>query len=89
MNFLHTDIGNQSPGALVTVTLRGTEANVLLLDTVNFQSYKASRGYHYTGGHYKQSPVRLRVPHSGRWHVVVDLGGAAGSVNASVAVTPA
>jgi hypothetical protein len=37
------------------------------------------------GGHYKQSPVRLSVPHSGDWTAVV-VPGAGGTVTASVRV---
>ncbi len=36
------------------------------------------------GGLAKQMPVTLVLPHAGRWHVVVDLGGSDGRVNASV-----
>ena len=86
MQYLHTPLGERQAGDVVEVTLRGTEANVLLLDSGNLAAYRAGRRYHYRGGHYRQSPVRLPVPYPGSWHVVVDLGGSPGSVNASVRV---
>ena len=43
-----------------------------------------SYSYSYFGGRAKKSPVVLRPPHAGRWHVVIDLGGRRGTVRASV-----
>ncbi len=80
MNYTHYDLGQLSAGTVVVIGLRGTEANVQLLDGSNFASYQAGRSFRYTGGHYRQSPVRLQVPHTGHWHVAVDLGGMAGNV---------
>lgn len=86
MNFVHSDLGQVAPGGVVVVTL-GSAANVRLLDETNFRSYRARgsyRGYHM--GFYRQSPVRLRVPYAGHWHVVVDLGGYSGTIRAGVQV---
>lgn len=88
MQFLHHDLGRVEAGSTVRVTLRGTEANVLLLDSANFARYRNGGRHEYYGGHYRRSPVVLTVPHSGHWHVAVDLGGYAGRVNASVDVVP-
>lgn len=87
MNFLHTTEYLQS-GDGFKVTLN-SQANVLLLDDANFSCYKSGSRYKYCGGLAKQSPVVLRVPHGGRWHLVVDLGGYAGSVKAGVSVLKA
>jgi hypothetical protein len=62
------------------------QANVLLMDSQNFDAYKQGRDYRYFGGHAKQSPVRLVPPRPGAWHLVVDLGGYAGKVRAGVSV---
>ena len=86
MQYLDSDLGYQSAGAIVDVHLKGTEANVMLLDQTNFQHYRAQRDFRYVGGHFKQSPVVLQVPHPGHWHAVVDLGGSGGRVEASVTV---
>lgn len=84
MDFLHTEFhGGQSDVAVVTLD---SQANVMLLDDCSFQAYQRGAGYHYQGGLAKQSPVRLSPPHEGHWHVVVDLGGFAGNVRASIRV---
>ena len=62
------------------------QANVRLLDDLNFNSYKAGRQHTYYGGLAEKSPVRLSPPYAGHWHLVIDLGGYAGSVSASTIV---
>jgi hypothetical protein len=86
MTFLHNDLGRVSRGTIVVADLEGTEANVRLLDDTNFSRYKSGGQHRGLGGHYRSSPVRLVVPATGRWHVVVDLGGFAGAVRASISV---
>jgi hypothetical protein len=56
------------------------------MDSINFSSYRRGQRFRYHGGHAKRSPVLLTAPHAGHWHVVVDLGGHGGRVNASVSV---
>ncbi len=84
MNFLHYEF-DLSAGEVVEVTL-DKQANVRLLDDSNFAAYRDGRQHHYHGGLAKSSPVRLVAPHAGHWHVVVDLGGYAGTVQASARV---
>jgi len=88
MRFIHHNLGNLRGGETVMVTLKGNAANVRLLDSSNFNNYKAGRRHRFHGGHAKKSPVRLQVPRSGHWHVVVDLGGHGGQVRSSVQVLP-
>ena len=89
MNFIHSDIGQLSPGDVAVVTL-GVAANVRLLDDGNFGSYQAGRNYRgYHMGYYRRSPVRLPIPAIGHWHVVVDLGGHSGTIRAGVQVMKA
>jgi hypothetical protein len=52
----------------------------MLMDDLNFSSYRHGSSFRYHGGHAKRSPVRLAAPRAGRWHVVVDLGGYGGRV---------
>lgn len=89
MQFLHTDLGTTTAGDVVVVHLEGTEANVLLLDSVNLARYRHGDSYRYHGGHFTASPARIGVPSTGHWHVVVDLGGFGGSIRASVSVIAA
>jgi len=85
MNFLQSEV-NTAPGDIVEVNLQGNAANVMLMDATNFQNYQSGRQFTYHGGHFTRSPATLRPPHAGHWYVVVDLGGAAGRVTASVRV---
>lgn len=84
MNFLHYDL-HLGSSDVVEVRL-DKQANVRLLDAHNFGQYKAGRKHQYRGGLVKQSPFRISPPHAGHWHLVVDLGGYAGKVKASVQV---
>lgn len=88
MKFNYYDLGQLKRGQIVEVTLHGNAANVRLMDSSNFQSYKNGRNHRYYGGLAKSSPVRLQVPSSGRWYVTVDMQGLRGSVRTSVRTLP-
>jgi len=85
MNYLHAEFDLQSTH-LVQVTLAGNAANVMLMDDYNFERYKEGRAFSHYGGYFTKSPVTVKAPFSGHWHVVVDLGGAEGDVNAAIAI---
>ncbi len=82
MNFLKYEL-DAGPDDVIQVQL-DKQANVRLMDWDNFQKYSRGQQHKYYGGHATKSPVRLRPPYSGRWYVVIDLGGYAGTVRASV-----
>lgn len=84
MEYLHQEM-TLNPDDVLEVSL-DHPANVQLLDPSNFLAYQQKRPYRYYGGHATQSPFRLRAPHAGKWHLVVDLGGAPGTVRSSVRV---
>ena len=84
MNYLHYDLSLGS-NDVVEVTL-DKQANVRLLTDTNYSQYKNGKQHSYFGGLAKSSPIRLAAPHSGHWHLVIDLGGYAGTVSASVRV---
>lgn len=88
MKFSYYDLGSHSGGEIVEVTLSGNAANVSLVDSSNFSSFKYGRNYRYFGGHATRSPVRLQVPSSGHWYLVIDLGGYTGSVRHSMRILP-
>ena len=79
MNHLHYEF-DAGPDHVIEVTL-DRAANVQLLDSDNYESYR--QGHGYRGGYATTSPVQLVPPHTGHWHVVIDLGGGAGRVRAS------
>ena len=84
MNFLHYDF-QLNVGDTVEVTLN-TIANVRLLDPTNFLYYQNGRKYKYTGGLAHPPQFSVSPPSKGRWHVVIDLAGLSGDVNAAVKV---
>lgn len=88
MNFQYYDLGYLSGGEVVVVTLSGNAANVRLMDSSDFDSYRNGRRHSYYGGLAEHSPVRLGVPHSGHWHVTIDFQGLTGTVRTSVRVEP-
>ena len=88
MQFIKHDLGQRIGGEIVEVILKGNAANVRLMDSSNFQSYRSGRRHRYFGGHAKKSPVRLQIPNAGHWYVTVDMGGYVGRVESSVRMLP-
>lgn len=84
MEFLQFDF-HGGPHDVVRVTLSAA-ANVRLMDSSNFSSYRARRAHRFVGGYYRSSPVLLRPPHEGHWYVTVDIEGYRGTVRASFEV---
>lgn len=88
MSSTHYDLGHRRRGEIIEVVLKGSAANVRLLDNSNLQSYRSGRSHRFHGGLAKRSPVRLQIPHSGHWHVTVDMNGLRGKVRSSVRILP-
>jgi hypothetical protein len=88
VNFSYYDLKQRSQGDMVEVTLSGNAANVFLVDSSNFSSYKNGRRYTYHGGNVTRSPARLGVPRSGHWYLVIDFGGHPGQVKHSIRILP-
>lgn len=84
MNYLHYTL-NLNDNDVVEVVL-DKAANVRLLDSSNFSNYHNGKEHRYYGGYVTVSPYRLATPNPGQWHLVIDLGGYAGTVKASVSV---
>lgn len=85
MSFVKYDLGHLHGDEVVEVTLQNA-ANVKLMDSSNFQSYKNGRNYKYYGGYVTQSPFRIVVPNAGNWTVAIDLGGYSGTICSSVRI---
>ena len=88
MKYTVYNLGNLEKGNIVEVTLKGNAANVLLLNSSNYNNYKNGKRYKYYGGYVKSSPYRIVVPSNGRWFVVINLGGYGGQVRSAVRVLP-
>jgi hypothetical protein len=82
MKYLHQEF-DCAGGETVRVDL-DCQANVRLLDQSSYQQYRRGGRHRFQGGLAKTTPVLLPVPGPGRWHVVVDLGGYAGQIRASI-----
>ena len=87
MDFIHYDLGYLEAGTTVAVYLNSA-ANVSVLDSVNFSSYRIGCSFRYFGGYVTRSPYYVTIPNSGRWHVAIDLGGYGGSIGSSVKIIP-
>jgi len=88
MNYNVYDLGQLKRGDRIQVTLSGIAANVRLMDSSNYQSYRNGKNHRYIGGLAKKSPIVLGVPNSNHWYVTVDLQGLRGTVRSSVRVLP-
>lgn len=81
--YTHYDIGAQRAGTVIEITLSAV-ANVRLLTAGNFQRFTETLKHQFVGGVAKKSPVRLTIPESGHWHLVVDMEGHNGLAESSV-----
>ena len=88
MRFIHHNLGHRQAGEVVEVNLSGSAANVRLLDSANLSSYKNGRRHTYHGGLARKSPVHIKVPRTGNWHVAVDMMGLRGTVRSSARIMP-
>jgi hypothetical protein len=86
--FVHYHWNRLETGSTVVVTL-STAANIRLMDSTNFNSYKNGRRHRYTGGLATKTPFRIRVPRTGSWYLTIDLMGLkATNVRHSATVEP-
>jgi uncharacterized protein YxjI len=87
LNYSVYDLKQQKAGETVEVELSAA-ANVLLLDSSNYSSFRAGRQHRYHGGLAKQSPIHLQIPRSGHWYLVIHMAGLRGSVRHSMRILP-
>lgn len=89
MRYWYRALGEHEAGSTVEVHLRGSSANVRLLNEPNFHAYRKAQPFAYSGGFNRRTPVHLTIPNDGRWWVVADLGGSRGRVRITdVQVSP-
>lgn len=89
MRYAYHDLGEQQRGATAVVRWRGSPADVLLLDPVNFFKYRGGTLFTYSaGGHYRRAPARLPITEDGRWYVVADFHGYSAQARATIEVLP-
>lgn len=83
MKYIHSKV-SVDDGDSILVSLKGTEAVVRVMTDDDFRRYRAGTSFTFLGGRYTKSPVVIDPPSAGRWNVVIDFGGHAGKVGASV-----
>jgi TIR domain/Domain of unknown function (DUF1883) len=90
LSFAYRDLGQRKRGDIVEVVLQGNQANVLLMDSANFSSFKRNGTYRQAyGGLAERSQVHLAVPRSGHWYGVAFIPpGYRGSARAGFRVLP-
>jgi len=81
--FTHYDLKEQRAGAIIEVTLSAVN-NVRLMTPGNFQRFKEALDFKYVGGVAKKSPIRMAIPESGPWHLIVDMEGHHGLADSAV-----
>lgn len=69
MDFVLYDFPAANAGDTIRVDIDAA-ANVQLVDDQNFGAYRRGGQYEYWGGHYQRTPVFLKVPRYGNWHIV-------------------
>lgn len=84
MNIQIYNLGNIPAGAQYLVILRGSTANVRLLDETNYNKYRAGISYIAYGGIPVRSPMLLSIPNKDRWFIVIDMAGLIGTTETSV-----
>jgi hypothetical protein len=84
-SFTHYDLKQQRTGVAIEITLSAV-ANVRLMTENNFALYKQAMKHQFIGGVARKSPIRLTIPQSGHWHVVVDMEGHHGQSNSSIRI---
>lgn len=88
MRFTHYDLGQCKRGEIIEVVLQGGGANVRLMNSSEFNSYRNGRSHRYRGGLVKRSPHRFQIPSSGHWHITVDMAGLRGTVRSGIRRLP-
>ena len=88
MEHMVVNLGHLKRGTIVEMHLSGSEANVWLMDSSTYSSYKNGRSVRAIGGHTRKSPVHLQTDRSGTWYAVADLGGYPGRLGLSAKVLP-
>ena len=81
--FTHYDLKEQRAGTIIEVTLSAVN-NVRLMTPTNFQRFKETLDYKFLGGVAKKSPLKIVIPESGHWHMIVDMEGHHGLAESKV-----
>ena len=79
--YKYHDLGDRKRGDRFVVHLSGSAANLLLLDSSNFASFRAGRDPRGVGGLATRSPIPFAIPSDGHWYLVVHMWGLEGTAS--------
>ena len=83
MSYLHYTV-DAAAESTIRVNIVG-QARVRLMDQLNYFKYKRGKACESVSeGVADNSPVMLKPPYKGQWHIIVDTGGKSGDIKASV-----
>jgi Domain of unknown function (DUF1883) len=89
VGLFHWDLGRRDIGDVVEIIVRGSAANVLLMDSSNFSTFSKDGSYGRAyGGLAQRSPVHLTIPAGGHWYVVLNVGELSGQTSVNVRMLP-
>jgi hypothetical protein len=86
--FTHYDLKDLRAGTIIEVSLSVVN-NVRLMTSPNFQRFTEMLDFKYLGGVARKSPIRLTIPETSHWHMIVDMEGHHGLAESSVKMLPA
>lgn len=86
--FTHYDLRQLREGDIIEVSLNAVN-NVRLMTSGNYQRFTELLDFKYLGGIAKVSPLRLTIPETSHWHLVVDCEGHPDLAESSVKMLPA
>ena len=85
--FTHYDLKELRVGTVIEISLSAVN-NVRLVNAGNFQRFTELLDFKYLGGVAKKSPIRLVIPETTHWHLIVDSEGHHGLAESSVKMLP-
>lgn len=85
--YTHYDLKDIKAGVVIEIALSAI-ANVRLMSHADFDLFKNGRKHQFLGGVAKKSPIRLTIPKSAHWHVIVDMEGHPGKADSSIRIVP-
>ena len=86
--YTHYDLKELRAGTIIEVSLSAIN-NVRLMTGANFQRFTELLDFKYLGGVAKKSPIRIAIPETMHWHLVIDADGHNGRAESSVKMLPA
>lgn len=86
--FTHYDLRELRAGTIIEISLTAIN-NVRLMTGANFQRFTELLDFKYLGGVAKKSPIRITIPETMHWHLVIDAEGHSGLAESSVKMLPA